>query len=48
MKSLLRSSILALLVFGAIAGVSAKNASVGAVTTPGKPNMPCGACNLNQ
>jgi hypothetical protein len=45
MKSLLRSSIFALVVFGAIAGVSAKNAHVGAITTPGKP---CNFCAVSR
>ena len=45
MKSLLRSSILALIVVGAIAGVTAKNARVGAVTTPGRP--PCNFCSIS-
>lgn len=45
MKSLLRSSILALIVVGTIAGVSAKNARVGAINTPGKP---CNFCSVSR
>lgn len=41
MKSLLRSSMLALIVFGAIAGVSAKKANGGIVKTPGAPCTFC-------
>lgn len=41
MKTLLRSSILALMVVGTVAGIATKNSST-AATIPGKP--PCALC----